>query len=128
MKRGGYGWRYAGLRKRISLRLFWSRNESDTRRPEKSLMMSTGATHDTLEVGVISPEPIPTDGLGAGEVGFFSPGSYWPFGIAAFATLAGVGIVFWMVWLIALGIICVIFSACALLFEYYTGTRRTAEH
>jgi GTP-binding protein LepA len=30
-------------------------------RREKSLMMSTGATHDTLEVGVISPEPNPTD-------------------------------------------------------------------
>ncbi|MEV6971657.1 cytochrome c oxidase subunit 4, partial [Hamadaea sp. NPDC051192] len=25
---------------------------------------------------------------GAGEIGFFSPGSYWPFGIAAFATTA----------------------------------------
>ena len=35
-------------------------------RREKSLMMSTGATHDTLEVGVISPEPIPTGRLGAG--------------------------------------------------------------
>ena len=43
-------------------------------RREKSLMMSTGATHDTLEVGVISPEPIPTDGLGAGEVGYLITG------------------------------------------------------
>ena len=64
----------------------------------------------------------------AGEIGFFSPGSYWPFGIAAFATLAGLGMVFWMVWLIAVGMIGVIFASCALLFEYYTGTRRTAEH
>lgn len=64
----------------------------------------------------------------AGEIGFFSPGSYWPFGIAAFATVAGLGMVFWMVWLIAVGMIGVIFAACALLFEYYTGTRRTAEH
>ena len=39
-------------------------------RREKSLMMSTGTTHDTLEVGVISPEPIPTGRLGAGEVGY----------------------------------------------------------
>ena len=37
-------------------------------------MMSTGATHDTLEVGVISPEPIPADGLGAGEVGYLITG------------------------------------------------------
>lgn len=64
----------------------------------------------------------------AGEIGFFSPGSYWPFGIAAFATVAGLGMVFWMVWLIAVGLIGVIFTACAMLFEYYTGTRRTAEH
>jgi len=43
-------------------------------RREKTLMMSTGATHDTLEVGVISPEPIPVDGLGAGEVGYLITG------------------------------------------------------
>ncbi|HEY6278195.1 MAG TPA: translation elongation factor 4, partial [Streptosporangiaceae bacterium] len=43
-------------------------------RREKSLMMSTGAAHDTLEVGVISPEPAPTDSLGAGEVGYLITG------------------------------------------------------
>ena len=43
-------------------------------RREKSLMMSTRAAHDTLEVGVISPEPIPTEGLGAGEVGYLITG------------------------------------------------------
>ena len=43
-------------------------------RREKSLMMLTRAAHDTLEVGVISPEPIPTDGLGAGEVGYLITG------------------------------------------------------
>ena len=64
----------------------------------------------------------------AGEVGFFSPGSYWPFGIAVAAAVTGFGLVFWMWWLIAVGIIGVLFTACALLFEYYTGTRRTASH
>jgi GTP-binding protein LepA len=43
-------------------------------RREKTLMMSTRAAHDTLEVGVISPEPTPTDGLGAGEVGYLITG------------------------------------------------------
>jgi GTP-binding protein LepA len=43
-------------------------------RREKSLMMSTGTAHDTLEVGVISPEPIPAAGLGAGEVGYLITG------------------------------------------------------
>jgi GTP-binding protein LepA len=36
---------------------------------ERILMMSTQSVHETLELGVISPEPIPSDGLGAGEVG-----------------------------------------------------------
>ncbi|GAA0968077.1 translation elongation factor 4 [Actinocorallia libanotica] len=43
-------------------------------RREKSLMMSTGTAHDTLEVGVISPEPISTEGLGVGEVGYLISG------------------------------------------------------
>jgi GTP-binding protein LepA len=43
-------------------------------RREKSLMMSTQATHETLEVGVISPEPTPTEGLGVGEVGYLITG------------------------------------------------------
>jgi GTP-binding protein LepA len=41
---------------------------------ERSLMMSTSATHETLEVGVISPEPQPSAGLGAGEVGYLISG------------------------------------------------------
>ena len=65
---------------------------------------------------------------GAGEIGFFSPGSYWPFGIALAASVAGLGLVFWMWWLIAAGLLMVIFGACGLLFEYYSGTRHTAEH
>lgn len=65
---------------------------------------------------------------GAGEIGFFSPGSYWPVGIAALATTAGVGMVFMMWWLVAVGILGVLLAASAMIFEYYTGTRRTAEH
>ncbi|GAA4898994.1 cytochrome c oxidase subunit IV [Stackebrandtia albiflava] len=60
----------------------------------------------------------------AGEVGFFSPGSYWPFGVALSATIAGVGVVFWMWWLIAVGMLAVLITTCGLLFEYYTGSRR----
>jgi GTP-binding protein LepA len=41
---------------------------------DRCLMMSTGASHETLEVGVISPEPIKTDTLGVGEVGYVIPG------------------------------------------------------
>ncbi|MFC7548360.1 cytochrome c oxidase subunit 4 [Plantactinospora sp. GCM10030261] len=65
---------------------------------------------------------------GAGEVGFFSPGSYWPFGLALSATTAGLGLVLWQLWLVGLGMVAVVFASCGLLFEYYSGTRRTAEH
>src|SRR6266511_3326307 len=54
----------------------------------------------------------------AGEVGFFSPGSYWPFGL---------GLVYWQVWLLATGLAGVLGATGGLLFEYYTGARRPAE-
>ncbi|MEU4523083.1 translation elongation factor 4 [Amycolatopsis sp. NPDC024027] len=41
---------------------------------EKIKMMSTGATHELLEVGIISPEPKPSKGLGVGEVGYLITG------------------------------------------------------
>ena len=41
---------------------------------ERIQMMSTRAVHELLEVGVISPEPIPTRGLGVGEVGYLITG------------------------------------------------------
>ncbi|GAA1751383.1 MULTISPECIES: translation elongation factor 4 [Streptomonospora] len=37
-------------------------------------MMATGATHEMLEVGVISPEPTKVEGLGVGEVGYLITG------------------------------------------------------
>ena len=37
-------------------------------------MMSTGATHEMLEVGVISPEPTKAGDLGVGEVGYLITG------------------------------------------------------
>ena len=37
-------------------------------------MLSTKAHHELLEIGVISPEPQPTQGLGAGEVGYLITG------------------------------------------------------
>jgi len=41
---------------------------------EKIAMMSTRATHEILEIGVSSPEPTPSDGLGVGEVGYLITG------------------------------------------------------
>jgi GTP-binding protein LepA len=41
---------------------------------ERIRMMSTGTTHELLEVGIISPDPKPSVGLGVGEVGYLITG------------------------------------------------------
>ncbi|MGH3545554.1 MAG: translation elongation factor 4, partial [Mycobacteriales bacterium] len=41
---------------------------------EKVLMLSTRATHELLEIGVISPEPTPSSAIGVGEVGYLITG------------------------------------------------------
>jgi GTP-binding protein LepA len=41
---------------------------------QKIQMMSTRATHELLEIGVSSPEPTPSQGLGVGEVGYLITG------------------------------------------------------
>jgi GTP-binding protein LepA len=41
---------------------------------ERIKMMSTGAIHEILEVGIISPEPKASVGLGVGEVGYLITG------------------------------------------------------
>jgi hypothetical protein len=64
---------------------------------------------------------------GAGDVGFFSPGSYWPFGLALSVVICGLGLVYWQIWLITAGVLVILVATGGLLFEYYTGARRTAE-
>jgi len=41
---------------------------------DRGLMMSTQNAHEILEVGVVSPEMMPTEFLSAGEVGYVIPG------------------------------------------------------
>jgi hypothetical protein len=64
---------------------------------------------------------------GVGDLGFFSPGSYWPFGLALAAFVTALGLVYLQIWLITLGLVSVILATGGLLFEYYSGSRRTAE-
>ena len=66
-----------------------------------------------------NPEAEVSDG--AGELGFFSPGSYWPVGLAAAAATAGVAVAFWHVWLLVIAIIMVLVMVGGLVFEYHTG-------
>jgi hypothetical protein len=62
----------------------------------------------------------------AGELGFFSPGSYWPVAIATAATLTGAGLAFFQMWLVIVGVLGILFTVGGLLFEYYIGGRRPA--
>jgi GTP-binding protein LepA len=48
--------------------------DGSLRTRERITMMSTGATHEALEVGVIAPEATASDSLGAGEVGYLITG------------------------------------------------------
>jgi hypothetical protein len=58
---------------------------------------------------------------GAGELGFFSPGSYWPFGLALSAGLMGLALAFWYAWLIVIAGAALLITIGGLLFEYYVG-------
>jgi hypothetical protein len=58
---------------------------------------------------------------GAGELGFFSPGSYWPFALALSAGLMGLALAFWYSWLIVMAGVALLITIGGLLFEYYVG-------
>lgn len=62
---------------------------------------------------------------GAGELGFFSPGSYWPFGLALSAALMGLALAFWYTWLILIAVVALVTTIGGLLFEYYVGQNAT---
>lgn len=64
----------------------------------------------------------------AGELGFFSPGSYWPVGLAAAAAVIGMALAFYQWWLVIVGVLLLLFMIGGLLFEYYIGGRRITHH
>ena len=62
---------------------------------------------------------------GAGELGFFSPASYWPFGLALSAAAMGLALAFWYSWLIIIAAVALLVTIGGLLFEYYVGQNAT---
>ena len=58
---------------------------------------------------------------GAGELGFFSPSSYWPFALALSAASMGLALAFWYSWLIIIAGVALLVTIGGLLFEYYVG-------
>ncbi|MFD6394733.1 cytochrome c oxidase subunit 4 [Nocardia sp. NPDC055029] len=61
---------------------------------------------------------------GAGDLGFFSPGSFWPITLAAAGSVTALGLAFFQMWLIALGVVLVLAAAAGLVFEYYIGAEK----
>jgi hypothetical protein len=58
---------------------------------------------------------------GTGDVGFFSPGSYWPISLALAAGIVAIALAFWLVWLLVVGVVCVLLMVGGLVFEYHVG-------
>jgi hypothetical protein len=64
-----------------------------------------------------NPEADVSDG--AGDVGFFSPGSYWPIAVAGAAALCGIGLAFFYVWLLVIAGVLLLLAVGGLVFEYH---------
>lgn len=61
---------------------------------------------------------------GAGELGFYSPHSWWPLFIALSVSVTAVGVASWLSWLIFAGVCFVLASVSGLVFEYHTGVEK----
>ena len=61
---------------------------------------------------------------GAGELGFYSPHSWWPIFIALSVSVTAVGVALWLSWLIFAGVCFVLASVAGLVFEYHTGVEK----
>ena len=61
---------------------------------------------------------------GTGDLGFFSPGSFWPITLAASAALTATGMAFFEPWLIAVGVVAVLSAAAGMIFEYHVGPEK----
>ena len=64
-----------------------------------------------------NPEAEVSDG--AGDVGFFSPGSYWPVTLAAAAALVGLSLAFFYIWMLVISGVLLLVSIGGLVFEYH---------
>ncbi len=61
---------------------------------------------------------------GAGELGFFSPHSWWPLLVALSGSVTAVGIALWLPWLIGAGVVFILSASAGLVFEYYVGPEK----
>lgn len=61
---------------------------------------------------------------GAGEVGFFSPHSWWPILLAGAFTMTTLGLIFGK-FIVIIGFVSLVMAAAGFVFEYYVGINRT---
>ena len=61
---------------------------------------------------------------GSGEMGFFSPHSWWPIATAGAFTVLTLGLVFGP-WLALIGVLLIVTTSLGFLFEYYVGINRS---
>lgn len=61
---------------------------------------------------------------GSGELGFFSPGSFWPLVIALSVGVTAIGLALFAAWLIVFGILCILTAVAGLVFEYHVGPEK----
>src|SRR5690349_13822120 len=54
---------------------------------------------------------------GAGDVGFFSPGSYWPVTLAGTVALMGISLAFFYVWAMVISGVLLLLAVAGLVFE-----------
>src|SRR5690606_33715676 len=61
---------------------------------------------------------------GAGDLGFFSAGRYWPILLAGAAAFAAIALAFYQPWMIVLAVALIIAAAAGLVFEYHIGPEK----
>lgn len=57
---------------------------------------------------------------GAGELGFFSPYSWWPIAVAGASGIVALGMAIGF-WVILIGLVATVLTVIGLVFEYYVG-------
>ncbi|MGW0020418.1 cytochrome c oxidase subunit 4 [Rhodococcus sp. NPDC003382] len=61
---------------------------------------------------------------GAGDLGFFSAGSYWPILLAGAAAFAAIALAFFHPWMIVVAVFLILAAAAGLVFEYHIGPEK----
>ena len=61
---------------------------------------------------------------GSGDMGFFSPHSWWPILIAFAGGIFAIGFALWLPWLFIVGIAFLLIASAGMVFEYHLGAER----